>query len=111
MTGIYNRGKEYAAMAKPADKRRRPRLGIPMFILILVLLAAAGWQLHNLRAQVEEAKAEQERYAQAVAEQKQENEALAQDIAEGPTDEKMQEIAREELDMVTPGEYVFQERN
>jgi len=82
-----------------------------MFILILVLLAAAGWQLHNLHAQVTAAEAEKERYAQEVAAQKQANEVLEQDIEAGPTDEKMQQIAREELGMVSPGEYVFQERN
>ena len=34
-------------------------------------------------------------------------EQLAADIAEGATQEKMQEIARRELGWVLPGEYVF----
>ena len=36
----------------------------------------------------------------------QENDALSQDIAEGSTQEKMLEIAREELGYVGPNEYV-----
>ena len=39
--------------------------------------------------------------------QRQANESLAADIAEGTTPEKMEELAREELGLVTPGEYVF----
>ena len=39
--------------------------------------------------------------------QQQENDALAADIAEGGTQEKMEEIARETLGLVYPGERVF----
>ena len=38
---------------------------------------------------------------------KQANDALAADIAEGNTQEKMEEIARDELGYVSPGERVF----
>jgi len=36
-----------------------------------------------------------------------ENEQLKKDIEEGTTPEKVEEIARNELGLVTPGEYVF----
>ena len=47
-------------------------------------------------------------YAALVAAQRQENAALEADIAAGPTDEKLEEIARDELGLVKPGEYVFE---
>ena len=49
----------------------------------------------------------QELLAAQVDAQRQANESLAADIAEGTTPEKMEELAREELGLVTPGEYVF----
>ena len=42
-----------------------------------------------------------------MAQTRRENDALAADIAEGPTREKIEEIARDELGLVTPNEYVF----
>ena len=48
------------------------------------------------------------RYADLVAAKEQENAALEADIAQGPTDEKLQEIARDELGLVKPDEYVFE---
>ena len=66
-----------------------------------------GWQLYDLHGQVANAQAEKERLAAEVETTRQENEALAADIAEGGTAEKKQEIARDELGLVTPNEYVF----
>ena len=76
--------------------------------MIVVLLAAMGWQLYDLQDQLQTARAEKEAYQQQVAEQQQKNDALAADIAEGPTAEKIEEIARNELGYVKPGEYVFE---
>lgn len=76
-------------------------------ILLLLLLLGIGWQLHSLRSQVAEAEAEKERLAAQVAAKRQENDALSADITEGGTQEKMEEIARNELGMVFPGEYVL----
>lgn len=92
-------------MAKRKQERRRT--GLMTKLLILVLLAAIGYQLYGLRAQVEKAQAEKERYAAQVEALRQENETLTADIAEGATQEKMEQIARDELGLVTPGEYVF----
>ena len=93
------------ATKKPASKPARA--GLLTKLLIVVLLAALGWQLYDLRQQVESAQKERDRYAQQVAAKTEENDALSADIAEGMTPEKVEEIAREQLGLVTPGEYVF----
>ena len=95
-------------MAKKAEQqKKRPRARLLTKIVLLVVLAAIGWQLYGLQSKVAAAQAEKERYAAQVAQTQRENEALAADIAEGPTREKIEEIARDELGLVTPNEYVF----
>ena len=88
---------------KKSPAKKKTRVSPLTRVVILVLLAALGWQLYGLRAQTE-----RDQYAAQVAEQKRENAALEADIAEGPTEEKLQEIARDELGLVKPGEYVFE---
>ena len=56
---------------------------------------------------MQDAEAQRDDLARQVQTQQQENDALAADIAEGATDEKMQEIAREELGLIAPNERVF----
>ena len=79
-------------------------------LVILVLIALIGWQLYGLQDQLTAAQAERDRYQTEVETLRQENDALAADIAEGTTPEMMEEIARRELGVVTPGEYVFSHR-
>jgi len=94
--------------AKPEKKGgRRARASLLTKVLVLTLLAAIGWQLHRLQGQVEAARAEKEALAVQVEEQQQENDAISADIAAGNTQEKMEEIARDELGLVSPGERVF----
>ena len=85
----------------------RPRAGLLTKVIIVVLLVALGWKVYDLRGQIAMAETERENYEAQVEEKKQENAALKDDIAEGPTDEKLQDIARDELGYVKPGEYVF----
>lgn len=93
---------------KSAKKARRTVRTTPAAkLLLLILLLGIGWQLYHLRAEVASAQAEKEQLAAQVAAKRQENDALAADIAESGTMEKMEEIARSELGMVCPGEYVF----
>ena len=94
-------------MARETKKRVPTRSSLATKLVIVLLLTAIGWKLYDLQGQVKDARAEKEAYARQVAEMEKENEALAADIAEGPTPEKMEEIAREELNLVTPGEYVI----
>ena len=99
-------------MAK-AEKRSKRRSGgsILTKVVILVVLAAIGVQLRALHLQVQDAQNQRDALARQVQAQQQENDALAADIAEGATDEKMQEIAREELGLVSPNERVFSVSN
>ena len=87
--------------------RQRVRASLFTKVLILVLLVGIGWQLVRLRDQVEAAEAEKARLETQIQAQQQENDALDADIAEGNTQEKMEEIARETLGLVYPGERVF----
>lgn len=97
-----------AKTATPTKKRQRAKSGLLTRVLILILLVGICAQLYTLRGQVERAQTDQELLAAQVDAQRQANESLAADIAEGTTPaEKMEELAREELGLVTPGEYVF----
>lgn len=92
---------------KTPAKKKRAGSGFLTRLLLLVLLVGIGWQLYSLRDQVETAQADMELLAAKVAAQRLENDALTNDIKQGSTPEKMEEIAREELGLVTPDEYVF----
>ena len=94
-----------------AGKRARPRAGFFTKLVILALLVLVGWHLYSLRGQVAAAETEKAAYAAQVEEKQRENAALKADIAEGPTTEKLEEIARDELGLVKPDEYVFETRN
>ena len=85
----------------------RIRTGLLARLLIVILLAALVCEVYALRERVSGAESEKERIAALVESKRQENDALAADIQEGCTPEKMQDIARRELDWVLPGEYVF----
>lgn len=84
--------------------------GLVTRLVILALAAVIGWQLYGLRDQLASAQAERDAYQAQVEALRQENDALAADIAQGTTPEMMEEIARRELGVVTPGEYVFSHR-
>jgi cell division protein FtsB len=89
----------------------RPKAGFLTKLIIVILLAALGFKVYDLHGQIEMAEEERASYQEQVDEKKQENAALAADLAEGPTDEKLQDIARDELGYVKPGEYVFDPTN
>ena len=97
-------------MAKRQTKapKQPAKGGVLLKLIILMLLLGLGWQLYILHGQVQDAQSMREETAQEVAAKEQENSALEEDIQEGPTTEKMKEMAREQLDYVDPGEYVFE---
>ena len=99
-------------MAKSEKQAKRRSKGslLPKLIIVAVL-AAIGVQLRTLHVQVQDAQAERDALAAQVAAQQQENDALAEDIAEGSTEEKMKELAREELGLVEPEQRVFSVTN
>lgn len=95
-------------MAKTTkNTRRRARSGPLTILLLVVLLAGIGLYLRDLQGQVSAAEAEKARLTAEVIRVQEENDSLAADISEGTTPEKMEEIARAELGLVSPGEYVF----
>lgn len=92
---------------RKTKKDRRVRMGFLMKVLLLVLLASIGWQLLRLRGEVADAQAQRDALSAEVEAKRQENGALQADIDAGGTQEKIEEIAREELGLVSPGDYVF----
>ncbi len=99
---------EAGRVAKAAkQKKQRVRASFLTKLLVLLLVGGIGWQLLHLQEQVRAAEAEKETLAAQVQAKQQENDALAADIAQGSTQEKMEELAREELGLVYPGERVF----
>ena len=89
-------------------EERKPRhVSVAVIALALVILAVMGWRLNELHTQLETARFERDRYLEQVAEMEEKNAALSADIEEGVTEEKIEEIARNDFNMVLPGEYVF----
>ena len=96
-------------MAKPVKPAKKKKSGnLLVHVVILLLLATVGWRLHALQGQV---RAARDQYARQVENVQQENETLRSDIAEGPTEEKMKELAREELGMIDSNSYLFLDRS
>lgn len=94
-------------MEKEPRKARKKRGGLLVPFLLLLILAAIGWQLRSLQEQLRSAQVENERTAQQVESLQQENDSLRADIEEGPTEEKMKELARNELGMIEGDSYLF----
>ena len=83
------------------------RAGVLTKFVILALLAGLGWQLLQLKGQVEQAQGQRTALEQQVNALQEENDTLEADIAEGATQEKMEDLAREKLGVVSPNERVF----
>lgn len=97
---------------KARQTRKKKKSGnLLVHVVILLLLATVGWRLYALQGQVRAAQAERDQYARQVENVQQENETLRSDIAEGPTEEKMKELAREELGMIDSNSYLFLDRS
>lgn len=100
--------KEAGGMARAGRQpKKRSRGSVLTKLLILVILAAIGLQLRSLHSQVQDAQAQRDALTAQVQAQEQENAALAADIAEGATEDKMKEIAQEELGLISPNQRVF----
>ena len=95
-------------MSQRKKRQPQPRSGFFTKLVILALLAAIGWQLYRIQDHLDAAETERDQYAALVAERERENAAMKADLEEGPTEEKLLEIARDELGLVKPGEYVFE---
>lgn len=91
--------------AKPEKKKKLG--GLFSAALVLLLLALVGFQLLNMRNRLMAAEEERSELAERVAKQQQENRSIeaALDRAEDP--EYLQELARDQLGMVSPGQRDF----
>lgn len=92
-------------MAK--TEKRRAKAGFFTKLLLLVLLAALGWRLLQLHDRVAEARAQAETLSGQVAQRQQENDRLQEKIDQGGSQEQKEEIARDELGLVSPNEKIF----
>ena len=72
-----------------------------------MLLIGIVAQLRAVRMQIEEAEAQQAAYTERLAQLKEENAKLAEDIANSSDPSLIEDIARNELGMVSEGEKVF----
>ncbi|MCI2055948.1 MAG: septum formation initiator family protein [Oscillibacter sp.] len=97
-----------AKTEKTAKKKRaKTKAGFFTKLLLLVLLVALGWQLYRLHGQVQEAEEQRQQLSAQVTQQQQDNDTLQEGIDNGGSSEQMEQIARDELGLVKPGERVF----
>lgn len=92
-----------------ASKKKRERRNIDLLsaALILLLLALVGWQLLATRDKLGDARAEQAALEERVARQEQENHGLEAALERAEDPDYLQQLAREQLGMVTPGQKDF----
>ena len=83
------------------------RAGMLTKLLLAIVLVAAVTAFLNLRTQARDLTAQKAVLEQRNAQQRQENEALAAAIAEKDDPERIEQVARERLGYVVPGEIVF----
>lgn len=88
-------------------KKPKQRTGLLALSLVLVLLFLAGFHLMGMRQKLNEARAEQQELAERVAKQEQENRSLEAALERADDTEYLQELARDQLGMVTPGQKDF----
>ena len=85
---------------KAHSEKKKSSGGVLIRLLLLLALLAVGWQLYAIQGQLKTARAELQ----------QKNESLRSDIAEGPTEDKMKELARDDLGMIDGDSYLFIDR-
>ncbi len=83
------------------------KAGILTKIVILGLLVYLATVLLSLNGQIAAAEAERDAVQSMVDQQSQRNADLAEDVAHADDPGKQEEIARDKLDLVVPGEKVF----
>ena len=88
-------------------KKRRFSVGTVSLVLALALAVILAWRLHGLHVQVAAAQAELDSYTAQVEELQEANESLRADLSAGATQDKMEDIARDELGLLHKDEHVF----
>ena len=88
---------------RPPKKRTSPLT----MLVIAFLIVLVGVQLVHLRGQIEQAKGELTGLKSELAAAKQENDSLASALEKADDPAFLQELARDQLGYVTPGEKSF----
>ena len=88
---------------RPPKKRTSPLT----MLVIAILIVLVGVQLVHLRGQIEQAKGELTGLKSELAAAKQENDSLASALEKADDPAFLQELARDQLCYVTPGEKSF----
>ena len=94
-------------MAEEKTARKRQGSGMLPRLLLVVLLLLIGVHLLNLRQEISRAEAEKQALSAQLEQQQRENDSLSSALKKADDPEYLQELAREQLDMVSPGERVF----
>ncbi len=81
--------------------------GILVKLVVIAVMVYAGVTLYNLQKQIQAAAAQQADLAAQVQVLQDRNQALRADIASADKQEKLEQVARDELGMVKNGEKVF----
>ena len=85
--------------------------GILVKLVIIAIVIYAGVTLYTLQHQISEANAEEAALTEQIEQVQDQNNALRSDIAAADQQEKLEEVARDELGMVKSGEKVFYDTN
>ena len=86
-------------------KKKRTSLLAALFVLMLLLLVV--WQLMRMRDQLAVAREEEAAITGTVARQEQENRSIEAALERAEDPEYLQELARDQLGMVSPGQKDF----
>ena len=87
--------------------RSKRRVSVFAVLAMLALLLAVGYQLTSTRAKLASAEAERSVLAERVARQEQENRSLEAALERAEDPEYLQQLARDQLGMVSPGQKDF----
>ena len=85
--------------------------GILARVILIVLLGYGAVTLYNLQQQIQSAKEQETQLTAQVQDLEDRNSALRADIAAAGDQEKLEDVARDELGMVKSGEKVFYDTN
>ena len=88
------------------DRAKSRAAGRPK-LLLLALLPLIGAHLLELEQEISRAEAEKQTLSAQLEQQQRENDSLSSALEKADDPEYLQELAREQLDMVSPGEKVF----
>lgn len=96
-----------AAGAAKNKQQGRHHTSLLAGLLVLLMLILLGWQLMAMRDKLAGARAEQAALEANVARQTQENRSLEAALERAEDPEYLQQLARDELGMVSPGQKDF----